>query len=317
MLATSDLSATTPEGTPMRSGLAITLLSIVFALDHNALGQPEKKQPAAAATFPPKLPDGKDVLSATSEDFLKPPATLRQRCRRREDRADDRLPVLPRPDYAGKPWSNWGDSLAGGGKYYASIGDHLAVGGKGDAAHTGTGLVFEYDPDEEDLPPTRRRGEAPRPARRTTTFRARSTAGSTWAATAGSTSRRTAVPPPSPRTRTTTKGDWIVALRPEDRQERGRRSRAGAEALHSHQRARPGPADLLRRHRAGHRREGPRHPVLRLRREEQEAAVLRSGRAGAVHDLREVHRPDLLRARARRTWSVSWCGTTPRRAARR
>src|SRR5262249_49965580 len=45
---------------------------------------------------------------------------------------------FPGQDYAGNPWSNWGDSLAVNGKYYASIGDHLAP--------AGNGFVFEYDP---------------------------------------------------------------------------------------------------------------------------------------------------------------------------
>ena len=40
----------------------------------------------------------------------------------------------PGQTYPGNPWSNWGDSVAAGGKYYASIGDHLAIGGKADGS---------------------------------------------------------------------------------------------------------------------------------------------------------------------------------------
>jgi hypothetical protein len=58
----------------------------------------------------------------------------------------------PGQDYPGKPWSNWGDSLAVHGKYYSAIGDHLAISGKGDGGHgTGTAHVFEYDPKTQSL----------------------------------------------------------------------------------------------------------------------------------------------------------------------
>ena len=115
----------------------------------------------------------------------------------------------------GKPWSNWGDSLAVNGKYYASIGDHLAVGAKGDGTHgTGNGFVYEYDPEKKtfrqlvdvakvlNLPDgPLHAGQDPRPAR-------------PGRATAGSTSPRTAA-----RTRPTTdkyhyKGDWILRCDP-------------------------------------------------------------------------------------------------------
>src|SRR5207249_10262073 len=45
---------------------------------------------------------------------------------------------FPGQTYETKLWSNWGDSLAVGGKYYASIGDH--------AGPSGNAFVFEYDP---------------------------------------------------------------------------------------------------------------------------------------------------------------------------
>ena len=136
----------------MRISSSTTLLAVaalLFAAGWNgqdARGQ-KKQQTEAAVTFPPKLPDGKDVLSATSEEFLKPPATLRKGVAVAKTAPAVDFLYYPGQTYAGKPWSNWGDSVAAGGKYYASIGDHLAVGGKSDG--TGTGLVFEYDPDKK------------------------------------------------------------------------------------------------------------------------------------------------------------------------
>lgn len=140
-----------------RSAMWLALATVgaflcVLVLPHkDAAGQAEKKrQGGAAVTFPPHLPDGKQAVTDKTEEFLKRPVTLQ------EDVAVAKTPptvdflYFPGQDYEGKPWSNWGDSLAAGGKYYASIGDHLAVGGKGDGTRgTGTGLVFEYDPDKK------------------------------------------------------------------------------------------------------------------------------------------------------------------------
>ena len=110
---------------------------------HDAAGQaPKKQQGATARTFPPTLPDGRPVVTDTSEEFLKPPATLRK------DVAVAKTPpavdflYYPGQDYEGNPWSNWGDSLAAGGKYYASIGDHWSA----DRMRPGNAFVYEYDP---------------------------------------------------------------------------------------------------------------------------------------------------------------------------
>jgi hypothetical protein len=101
----------------------------------------------AVLPFPPRLPDGKTVLSHTGDEFLKPSATLLKGVQVAEAAPTVDFVYFPGQDYQGKPWSNWGDSLAVNGKYYASIGDHLAVGGPGAGANgTGTGRVFEYDP---------------------------------------------------------------------------------------------------------------------------------------------------------------------------
>jgi hypothetical protein len=92
----------------------------------------------AAQTFPPKLPDGQEMVTDTSEEFLKPGATLLSGVAIAKAAPTIDFMFFPGQDYPGKPWSAWGDSLVAGGKYYASIGDHLAPGG--DA------FVYEYDP---------------------------------------------------------------------------------------------------------------------------------------------------------------------------
>src|SRR5262245_29917922 len=98
-----------------------------------------QKQPKAAeVTFPPKLPDGKEIVTDTSDEFLKPAGTLKEGVTVTKTAPTVDFAYFPGQTYAGKPWSNWGDSLAANGKYYASIGDHLAP--------QGNGFVYEYDP---------------------------------------------------------------------------------------------------------------------------------------------------------------------------
>jgi hypothetical protein len=116
------------------------LLCAVVLTSQDAAGQAQKKQ---APTFPPALPGAKQIVTDKSEELLKPPATLQK------DVAVARTPptveflYYPGQTYAGNPWSNWGDSLMAGGKYYASIGDHH--GPRGNA------FVYEYDPHTKKL----------------------------------------------------------------------------------------------------------------------------------------------------------------------
>ena len=47
--------------------------------------------------------------------------------------------LYPRPDYAGKPWSQWGQGIIlGDGRYLSAIGDHHGA--------DGNSFVYEYDP---------------------------------------------------------------------------------------------------------------------------------------------------------------------------
>jgi hypothetical protein len=97
--------------------------------------------------YPPTLPGGQAMVTDTSPEFLKPPATLKDGVAVAELPPTVDFAYYPGQDYPGKPWSNWGDGLAIGGKYYSAIGDHLAIGAKGDGTHgTGRALLYEYDP---------------------------------------------------------------------------------------------------------------------------------------------------------------------------
>jgi hypothetical protein len=120
------------------AALAAGAVLLAAALAAPVAGQKQKKQAKAEPTFPPSLPDGKSVVTDSSDEFLKPPATLREGVAVAKAAPTVDFLYYPGQTYAGKPWSNWGDSLAANGKYYASIGDHLAP--------QGNAFVFEYDP---------------------------------------------------------------------------------------------------------------------------------------------------------------------------
>jgi hypothetical protein len=93
---------------------------------------------AADVSYPPALPGGKEVITVTSEEFLKAPVTILPGITVAKTPPSIDLMFFPGQTYPGNPWSAWGDSLAAGGKYYAAIGDHLAP--------AGNAFVYEYDP---------------------------------------------------------------------------------------------------------------------------------------------------------------------------
>ncbi|HXG12831.1 MAG TPA: hypothetical protein VNK04_23945 [Gemmataceae bacterium] len=119
------------------------LFTMVTAAQDAAPKQEAKKKGKAAApaepTYPPSLPGGKAVATDRSDDFLKPTAPLREGVTIARTPPTVDFLYYPGQTYPGRPWSNWGDSLAANGKYYASIGDHLAP--------AGNAFVYEYDPE--------------------------------------------------------------------------------------------------------------------------------------------------------------------------
>src|SRR5262249_17346436 len=118
------------------------VLGLTVALSAQPPDRPKRAKAGAELTFPPALPGGKEVVTDTSEDFLKPPASLKGVAVAKAAPTVDFL-YFPGQTYPGKPWSAWGDSLAAGGKYYASVGDHLAP--------EGNAFVYEYDPAKKAL----------------------------------------------------------------------------------------------------------------------------------------------------------------------
>ncbi len=117
--------------------LGLTLIGSLLAAEP-LKKNPKVKSTAVEVTYPPKLPNGKILVTDTSQDFLKPPATLLPGVSIAKKPPTVDLIYYPGQDYPGKPWSNWGDSLYANGKYYASIGDHLAP--------AGNAFIYEYDP---------------------------------------------------------------------------------------------------------------------------------------------------------------------------
>ncbi len=93
-------------------------------------------------TYPPRLPGGKTVATDSSQELLKPPASLGKVPVAKTAPIVDFL-FYPGQTYKGNPWSNWGDGLAVDGKYYSSIGDHKAP--------DGNAFVYEYDPEKKEL----------------------------------------------------------------------------------------------------------------------------------------------------------------------
>lgn len=117
-----------------------------------SVGVAQGKKLESELVFPPTLPGNQTAVTDRTNDFLKPPATIKADVTIATTPPTVDFLFYPGQDYPGKPWSNWGDSLAVGGKYYSAIGDHLAIGAKTSGDHgTGTAFVFEYDPTTKSL----------------------------------------------------------------------------------------------------------------------------------------------------------------------
>ena len=92
----------------------------------------------AELSYPPKLPDGKAVVTDTSDAFIKRNEAIAKDVDVAKTAPTIDFMYCPKQTYPGNPWSVWGDGLAIKGKYYSAIGDH--TGPRGNA------FVFEYDP---------------------------------------------------------------------------------------------------------------------------------------------------------------------------
>ena len=127
-LARFDTLASTIGGVPSTKTFKGTIFSSVVPI------MPQAVQ--SEVSYPPRLPVGMLVATATSDELIEPPSSLR------EISVAETAPVVdflyyPGQTYKGNPWSNWGDGVAIQGKYYSSIGDHMAP--------QGNAFVYEYD----------------------------------------------------------------------------------------------------------------------------------------------------------------------------
>lgn len=124
-----------------RWGILAAALAVAWTVDWAAAQKPAKKPAKVELKFPPTLPDGKTVVTDTSEEFLKPTTQLKDGVAIAKTPPTIDFLYYPGQTYPGKLWSNWGDSVAVGGKYYAPVGDHDAP--------AGNAYVYEYDPDKK------------------------------------------------------------------------------------------------------------------------------------------------------------------------
>ena len=115
--------------TPLSTVALVLALAVLGSIDAVTLAEP---------TYPPALPDGQTKITDNSPEFLKPIGPLLDGVTIAKEATTVDFLYFPGQTYPGKPWSNWGDSIAVNGKYYASIGDHLAP--------QGNAYVYEYDP---------------------------------------------------------------------------------------------------------------------------------------------------------------------------
>jgi hypothetical protein len=106
--------------------------------------KPQAKRAARKAAepevaYPPQLPGGQALVTVTGPELLARPDTLLDGVTMAKTPPVVDFAFYPGQTYAGKPWSNWGDSRFAQGKYYSAIGDHLAP--------QGNAFVYEFDPD--------------------------------------------------------------------------------------------------------------------------------------------------------------------------
>ena len=122
----------------LKSQLICFLVSLPMLCISVSAQERLERSRTAEVDYPPNLPGGQRVVTDRSPDFLKPADSLLPGVKIAKTPPTIDFLYYPGQTYPGKPWSNWGDSLAINGKYYASIGDHLAP--------RGNAFVYEYDP---------------------------------------------------------------------------------------------------------------------------------------------------------------------------
>ena len=87
--------------------------------------------------YPPKLPEGKTVVTESDGAFLKAAANLRDGVLIAKTPPVVDFAFYPEQNYPGNPWSHRSDGIVVGDRYYSSTNDHLAP--------RGTAHLWEYE----------------------------------------------------------------------------------------------------------------------------------------------------------------------------
>lgn len=89
----------------------------------------------------PALPDAKAHVTLSGPELLAAPPSLQKGVAIAKTAPEVVLLYLPGQDYAGKPWSIWGEAVFVNGTFYSAIGDHLAP--------QGNAFVYAFDPEKK------------------------------------------------------------------------------------------------------------------------------------------------------------------------
>jgi sialidase-1 len=100
-------------------------------------GQTARATSRYPLSYPPRLPDGKSVVTERSSEFLKPGPNLRDGVEIARTPPTVDFAFYPEQNYPGNPWSHRSDGIVVGDIYYSSSNDHLAP--------RGTAHLWEYD----------------------------------------------------------------------------------------------------------------------------------------------------------------------------
>lgn len=142
MISAADKAAPAKKAAGAKATAKVEVKAKADAKPVAAKAPAAKKAPAVKAPPPPwvepQLPGGKEILTETGANFLKPVGELPAGVTVAKTAPTVDVLMYPGQTYEGKPWSNWGDGCFADGKFYSAFGDHLSP--------QGTGRVFEYDP---------------------------------------------------------------------------------------------------------------------------------------------------------------------------
>lgn len=131
--------------------LTLCLCALFQSFFHSNAADPDPV--GRGLPFPPVLPNGERVATATSERFLEPPESLQEGVAIAKTPPTVDFMYYPGQTYVGKPWSNWGEGMAVENTYYSAIGDHLGFGGKNTpkTGNLGNAFVYAYDAKKKEL----------------------------------------------------------------------------------------------------------------------------------------------------------------------